>query len=157
MTRRFTAILLTLLALTLVACSSDDDSSDATAAATEAMTSEATASSGGAEGGSSSAPDVSEIGVPLPDWADAVAVDDAGPVKVVQFIVPLDQQDETVAFYEAWVDGQPDEYLRTEGASGGLTLQSDTPEGENRTIIAILSPLEGDDFVTVTLTVGALE
>jgi hypothetical protein len=159
MTRRSIAIILTLVAMTVAtACSSDDDSSDA-ANATEAaaMTSEAGSSSGGSSGGGGSSVDLGDVDVPLPDWADAVAVSESGPLTVVQFIVPLDQQEATIAFYDEWTGEQSEEYLRTDSESGGVTLQTETTAGQQKTIISILSPLEGDDFVTVTVSQGELE
>ncbi len=97
------------------------------------------------------------IDIPLPPGADAVATSDGPPFTVVQFIVPLDQQQATISFYQDWTGAQTDEYLRTEGGGGGVTWQNDPPAGEEKRIIAILSPLDGDDFAAVTLTVGPAE
>lgn len=147
------AVLMTLLASSLVACGGDDGSAEPASAGAGAEG----GNPGGDPGdGDAGPPDLGDFGVPLPDWADAVAVDDSGPLTVVQFIVPLEQQTATAAFYDDWVGGQEEEYLRTDSAGGAVTLQSDTGPGEHKTIIAILSPLEGDDFVTVTLTRGLL-
>ncbi len=56
-----------------------------------------------------------------------------------------------------WTTAQPDDYQRIESESGGVSWQNDPEPGGDKRIIAVLSPLEGDDFVTVTLTVGPAE
>ncbi len=101
--------------------------------------------------------DVGDIGVPLAPAADAVATMESGPMTIVQFIVPLDEREATISFYDDWTAGQPDEYLRTAAESGGVSWQNDPEAGEDKRIIAVLTPLEGDDFVAATLTVGPAE
>jgi hypothetical protein len=78
-------------------------------------------------------------------------------LTIVQFIVPIEQQEATIAFYDDWVDSEPEEHLRTEAESGGVSWQNNPDGGADKRIISVLSPLDGDDFVTVTLTVGPLE
>jgi len=82
---------------------------------------------------------------------------DLGTATVVQCIVPLDQQAATVSFYDDWVASQDTAYNRTESEGGGITWQGVEPDGGSQTIIALLSILDGDDFVAGTLTVGQLE
>ncbi len=117
---------------------------------------------GAADGGGSSGTDAStseggKIGVPLAPSADAVSTMEAGPMTVVQFIVPLDDRQATISFYDEWTGSQAAEYQRTESPSGGVSWQNAPAAGDDKHIIAVLSPLEGDDFVTVTLTVGPAE
>jgi hypothetical protein len=76
---------------------------------------------------------------------------------ILQFIVPLDRQEATIAFHDEWVDAQADEYQRIEAAAGGVSWQNAPEAGADRNLIAVLAPLDGDDFVVVTLTTGALE
>lgn len=114
------------------------------------------AGSNGEDAGTDGGED-SGVGVPLPPSADAVSTMESGPATVVQFIVPLDEQDATIAFYDDWTESQPDTYIRTEAETGGVTWQNDPDPGSDAYIIAVLSPLEGDDFITVTITAGSLE
>jgi hypothetical protein len=100
---------------------------------------------------------ISDLAIPLPPGADAVTSSESGPATIVQFIVPLDEQGATVAFYDEWTSAQPDEYQRIEAGSGGVSWQNDPEPGADRNIIAVLSPLDGDDFVAVTLTTGVLD
>ena len=76
---------------------------------------------------------------------------------MVQFIVPLDQQAATISFYDEWTESQSDAYQRVEAEAGGVSWQNAPESGAERAIIAVLAPLEEDDFVTVTLTVGPAE
>jgi hypothetical protein len=100
---------------------------------------------------------IADISIPLAEGADAVATSRSGPMTIVQYIVPLERQAATIAFYDEWTSARPGEYQRTEAATGGVTWQNAPgPDGE-RHIIAVLSPLEGDDFVAVTLTAGMAE
>ena len=112
---------------------------------------------GGPSGTDTPAADAGTLGVPLAPSADAVSTMEAGPMTVVQFIVPLDDQQATISFYDEWTGGQAEEYQRTESPSGGVSWQNTPAAGDDKHIIAVLSPLEGDDFVTVTLTVGPAE
>ena len=80
-----------------------------------------------------------------------------GPFTIVQFIVPLDQQDATIAYYDDWTDSEPDEYQRIAVESGGVSWQNAPELGAEMNIIAVLAPLEGDDFVVATLTTGPAE
>lgn len=59
----------------------------------------------------------SGVGVSLPPSADAVSTMESGPLTVVQFIVPLSEQEATISFYDDWTDGQADTYIRTEAES----------------------------------------
>ena len=85
-----------------------------------------------------------------------VTSSESGPATIVQFIVPLDDQDSTVAFYDDWTDAQSDVYQRIDAGGGGVSWHNDPEAGGDKQIIAVLAPLEGDDFVTVTLTMGEL-
>lgn len=150
MSARWLATPLLLAAFAIgVACSSGDDDSGA----------EPTSPSDGSgtNGDSSGPPELGDFPIPVPEWADAVSVDDSGPLKVVLFTVPFDQQDATVAFYEDWTADQPDEFVRTDSGGGGVTFQSEAAVGEGKSIVAILSPLAGDDFVSVSLSFGEFE
>ena len=111
----------------------------------------------GSSGGGASPPDTGDIGVPLPPGADAVATSESGSLTIVQFIVPLDQQQSTIEFYDNWTESQPDEYQRVAAESGGVSWQNSPEVGADKTVIAVLAPLEGDDFVAVTVTTGPLE
>lgn len=111
-----------------------------------------------AEGGNGAqAPDVEGLTVPLPSSAEAVATSEAGPLAIVQFIVPLDEQQATIAFYDDWTGSQSDDYQRTESESGGVSWQNAPVTGAEKHVISVLSPIEGDDFVVVTLAVGPAE
>lgn len=136
-----------LMALTLVGCGSTSDTDDPNSASDTA-----TATSSGA-GPSASA----EIAIPLAAGAAAVSTTPSGPLTIVQYTVPLDRQASTIAFYDDWTTSQSDDYQRTESESGGVSWQNAPAAGGEKHIIAVLSPLEGDDFVTVTLTVGPAE
>jgi hypothetical protein len=156
---RFTwlgAVVLIGAMLIATACGGDDDPD---AAATSASTSESAGGGSNDDGGGSGGDgaDLGDFPVALPDWAEAVSRDDSGPLKTVLFIVPLDQVDATVAFYESWTGGQSETYLRTDSESGGVSFQSGVAVGEDKTTIAILSPLDGDDFVSVSLSYGTFE
>jgi hypothetical protein len=160
--RRSVLAVLALVGLLAGACSEDDAATEPTEQA-DSGGEEAndgavdTSADGGSSDGSQSNAEVPGISVPLPPGADAVTTTESGPLTVVQFIVPLDQREATVAFYDDWTESQPDAYQRVEAEAGGVSWQ-DAPEiGAERTIIALLAPLEGDDFVTVTLTVGPAE
>ncbi len=116
-------------------------------------------SQGGDAGPSDSATSVAaqptgELGVPLAPAADAVTNMDSGPMKIVQYIVPVAEGEATIAFYDDWTANQAGDYVRTESESGGVGWQNVPTPGGNKQIIAVLAPLEGDEFVTVTLTVG---
>ncbi len=146
------------IVLTLVAAGCSDDSSGTertgpTQSVPADQPSVTEAPSGGAVGG----PDLSDLTVPLPSYADGVARSESGPLTLVQFIVPLDQQDAAIAFYDEWTATQADEYQRVAAEGGGVSWQNAPDPGADRTLIAILAPLEGDDFVVVTLTTGPLE
>ncbi|MGI9613100.1 MAG: hypothetical protein ACR2QO_09335 [Acidimicrobiales bacterium] len=144
------------VALSAAGCS-DDTASDTTASdvaePTEADGDGATAGVDDGEGGES----VGDLAIPLPPSADAVTSSESGAATIVQFIVPLEEQQATIAFYDDWTAAQADEYLRTEAETGGVSWQSDSEPGTDRNIIAVLSPLDGDDFVAVTLTTGIFE
>ena len=152
------------VALLGAGCSDDDSSSgaDSTEQADSgsddgADSNEPAGDEGGSSDGGDSSPGTTDIGIPLPPGADAVATTEAGALTVVQFIVPLDQQASTIAFYDDWTASQPDEYQRIEVDSGGVSWQNAPEPGADGTVIAVLSPLEGDDFVAVTLTNGPFE
>ena len=154
--------MLMLVGLSISGCSDDDGSTELTEPAESG--SEEVGADAGDTGGSDGSPDddapeaeVSGMSVPLPPAADAVATTESGPLTVVQFIVPLDQQAATISFYDAWTESQSDAYQRVEADAGGVSWQNAPEAGAERTIIAVLAPLEEDDFVTVTLTVGPAE
>jgi hypothetical protein len=145
-------------------CSDDDSSSGADSTeqadgggSDEAGTDEPAGDGDGSSDGGDSSGGTTDIGIPLPPGAEAVATTEAGALTVVQFIVPLEQQAATIAFYDDWTASQPDEYTRIEVDSGGVSWQNAPEPGADGTIIAVLSPLEGDDFVAVTVTNGPLE
>lgn len=97
------------------------------------------------------------VDIPLAPGADGVASFDSGPLTTVQFIVPLDRLEATIAFYDDWTAGQPIEYIRSESEAGGVSWQTPTVPGTDKSVISVLSPIAGDDFVTVTLSVGPVE
>lgn len=150
------------LGLLLAGCGDDDsatDGSDPTGADVGEGAAEADSlnddGSSGEEGGAGDA--IGDLAVPLPPGADAVARSEAGPVTIIQFIVPLDQQEAAIAFYDEWTAAQSDEYQRNESAGGGVSWQNAPESGADKNLIVILTPLEGDDFVPATLTIGPLE
>lgn len=148
------AICVTVAALA-AGCGDDDAATDASSP-TEPSESADDAST--ADGDSDdSATQVAGSSVPLPPQADAVATSESGPITIVQFIVPLDRQDATIAFYDDWTAAQPDEYQRAAAENGGVSWQNAPETGAEKNIIAVLSPLAGDDFVAVTLTSGPAE
>jgi hypothetical protein len=163
--RCLTAVLLIAAVSLVSACGgdSDDSSSSPTAVATstegdsdgDGGSSDGDSSSGGSGGGATV--DLGDFPVPLPDWADAVTPNLSNELDVILFTVPLDQQEATVAFYADWTDSQPENYIRSDSASGGVSFQGEVEAGEEKTIISILAPLEGDDFVSVSLSRGAFE
>jgi len=159
---RSVAATVTLVALSIGGCSDDDGSTEPTEQV-DSGGEEAGADPGNTDGGDASSDgdmpnaEVSGISVPLPPAADAVATTESGPLTLVQFIVPLDQQEATISFYDEWTEAQSDEYQRVEAEAGGVSWQNAPESGAERTIVAVLAPLEGDDFVTVTLTVGPAE
>jgi hypothetical protein len=116
-----------------------------------------TSQTSGSGTGLSGAVAAAAVGIPLADGADAVAVSETGPLKVVQYIVPLERQAATIAFYDQWTAAQADDYQRTEGETGGVSWQNAPAADGAKHIIAVLSPIEGDDFVAVTITAGSLE
>ena len=143
-------------------CTGDEDSTDPTEQAdsgSEATTADVGDSDGGDGSTDSDEPnaEISGVSAPLPPQADAVATTESGPLTVVQFIVPLDQQEATIAFYDDWTESQPDEYQRVEAESGGVSWQNAPEPGAERAIISVLAPIAGDDFVAVTLAVGPAE
>ena len=93
----------------------------------------------------------------LPPGAQAVATTESGPLTVEQFIVPLDQQEATIACCDEWTESQPDELQRVEAGRGGVSWQNASESGAERAIIAVSAPLEGDDFVAVTSIAGPAE
>ena len=106
-------------------------------------------------GGASS--EVADISVPLAPGADAVSTSESGEFTTVLYNVPLESQESTIAFYDDWTAGQPDEYQRIEAAGGGVSWQNAPGPGGEKHLIAVLAPLEGDDFVSVSLGVGPPE
>ncbi len=140
-------------------CTGDEDSTDSTEQAVSGSQA-ATADGGGVDGSADSDEpnaEISGVSAPLPPQADLVATTESGPLTVVQFIVPLDRQEATIAFYDDWTESQPDGFQRVEAECGGVSWQNAPEPGAERTIIAVLAPIAGDDFVTVTLTVGPAE
>ena len=126
-TRGLTATLVVVGLALVVACGGGDDSEeggqDSGASGANPTAADPTASGGGAALG--------DFEVPLPAWAEAVTPDiGSGPLDVVLFRVPLDQRDATIAFFEDWSNAQTEAFLRTDGASGGVTLQSEVAAGE---------------------------
>lgn len=97
------------------------------------------------------------LGVPIAPAADGVTNMESGGMTIVQYNVPLDRAEATIAFYDDWTSRQAADYVRTESESGGVGWQNVPTPGADKQIIAVLSPLEGDEFVTVTLTVGPSE
>ncbi len=136
--------------LLLAACSTGDPSGTQAGGGTRDVT-------GSESGGGGSTSSVDGMPVPLAPGADAVSTGTSGPLTTVLYVVPLDQQAATIAFYDQWTDAEPDEYLRTEAGSGGVTWQNAPDADEDKIVIQVLSPLEGDDFVSVSLAVGPAE
>lgn len=97
---------------------------------------------------------IPDIGIPLAGGADAVSTSESGPLTVVQYIVPLAQRDAAIAFYDQWTESQDGEYRRTAVESGGVSWQNAPGTGGEKHLISVLSPIEGDDFVAITLAVG---
>ena len=162
---RFLVAVIAVVALLAGGCGDDDDSpSESTGQSDSGADTDDPSSDGATDGGGESSGagggtsvDTSDIAVPLPPGADAVARSDSGPLSLVQFIVPLDQRESTIAFYDDWTESESDEYQRVEAEAGGVSWQNAVEAGEDHVIIAVLAPLEGDDFVTVTLSVGPLQ
>lgn len=157
--RTWVMLLIAVAALVVAGCGDDDGGAAGSDSDSDgAGSSETTEASDSADGDDSgaSATDV-DIDVPLAPGADAVSTTEAGTATVVQFIVPLDEQESTIAFYDDWTSDQSDEYQRIEAEAGGISWQNAPDAGSDAAIIAVLAPLEGDDFVTVTITVGSLE
>ncbi len=98
-----------------------------------------------------------DLSVPLAPDADAVSASQSGPLKTVLYNVPLDQQAATIAFYDQWTEAEPDTYLRTESVNGGVSWQTDSSAMKDKVIISVLSPLAGDNFVSVSIAVGSVE
>jgi hypothetical protein len=55
---------------------------------------------------------IADISIPLAEGADAVATSRSGPMTIVQYIVPLERQAATIAFYEQWTAASPGEQQR---------------------------------------------
>lgn len=140
-------IIAMLTALTLAGCGSADNAGDANG------TSDSATETAPGAGRTTSA----DISIPLADGADAVSTTRSGPLAIVQYIVPLERQAATIAFYDEWTTARSDDYRRVEAESGGVSWQNAPGPGGEKHIIAVLAPLEGDDFVTVTLTAGPAE
>jgi hypothetical protein len=140
-------IVTVLMALTLAGCGGTDDTNDANGPGGP-----------GADAARSAAPAAdADISIPLAEGAEAVSTSESGPLTIVQYTVPLDRQAATIAFYDEWTAARSDDYERVEAESGGVSWQNAPAAGGEKHIIAVLAPLEGDDFVTVTLTVGPAE
>lgn len=107
--------------------------------------------------GSDSSTVDADIAIPIAPEADAVATSESGPLTIVQFIVPLNRLESTIEFYDDWTGAQPDSYQRIAVDTGGVSWQNSPEAGADRNLIAVLSPIEGDAFVTVTLSSGPLE
>ncbi|HEC11625.1 MAG TPA: hypothetical protein ENI86_18970 [Acidimicrobiales bacterium] len=150
--------------LLLAACSGDSSSDTRGTNPSSASSSDAGAIGGGADtvegagptaGGSTSS--VEGIPVPLAPGADGVSTSPNGPFTVVLYVVPLHQQAATIAFYDEWTAGQPDDYVRTEAERGGVIWQNDPDAGEDKLVIQVLAPLPGDEIVSVSIVVGPAE
>lgn len=135
------------MALGIAGCG-EDTSTDAADTASDA-TGVADGEGEGAGGAS-----LDGVPIPLPPGAEAVTTSEAGPATIVQFIVPIDQQQATIDFYDEWTEAQAEDYIRIEAESGGVSWQNDPESGADKNIIAVVSPLDGADVVTVTLTTG---
>ncbi len=136
------------LALLVAGCSGDEGDSGERG-------SPGSVDSGSSEGGGGA--DGDDFAVPLAAGAEAVARSESGLFTVVQFIVPLAQRDAAIAFYDDWTQAQPDDYQRTASDGGGVSWQNAPDAEADKIIIVVLAPLEGDDFVAITLTVGPVE
>ncbi len=153
MSQRWMATIVAVGLAVLVACGGGDD---ADAGSSDTGSNGANGTAGSSSGGAST--DLDGFAVPLPGWAEAVTPDiGSGGLDVVLFRVPIDERDATVTFYEEWSGKQSESFLRTDSAAGGVTLQSDVAAGEEKTIISILSPRDGDDFVSVSVSRGVFE
>ena len=152
--RRFWVVAVIILAMMATACGGDEDSTTDGAGSSSTTT---TVDDGGSSGDDDGAQSVDGITVPLAPSADAVATSEAGELTIVQYIVPLDQQQATIAFYDEWTSSQSDDYQRTEAETGGVTWQNAPEPGGEKHLITVLSPLEGDDFIAVTVAVGPAE
>ena len=153
MNGRFTTSLLVCSAVALAACGGDDDASPSVVSSVSDDPAGDEAEP--AADATGSALDV--IPIPLAPGAEAVSTDPAGEFTVVQFFVPVDRLADTIAFYDDWSTSQPEPYQRVEADSGGVSWQNDPEPGAEKQIIAVVSPLEGDDRFTVTLTIGPNE
>ncbi len=148
-----------ILVLGLVGCGGGDSGGSGDAVR-RTSTDSSPGSANGSDGQSTAeAPteDLGETSVPLAPSADGVTSMESGTATIVQFNVPLDEWQATIAFYDDWTEGQAGDYVRTESESGGVGWQNVPTPGTDKQIIAVLSPLEGDEFVTVTLTMAPAE
>lgn len=64
-------------------------------------------------------------------------------MTIVQFIVPLEEWEATIAFYDNWTDDQAGDYVRTESESGGVGWQNVPAPGSDKQVIAVSLPARG--------------
>ncbi len=97
--------------------------------------------------------DLGDFPIPLPPGAVGAGTTDQGDVQVVLFTLPIEDQEAAIAFYDEWTATQPGGYQRVVAQSGGVTWQNGAAiGGESTRVISVLSPIEGDDIISVTLT-----
>jgi hypothetical protein len=151
---------LVAVALIAVGCGGDDTATGGDAVSDEgnaAVDSGDGSSSDGQSSDAGATPMIGDLAVPLAPGAAAVATTESGPFTIVQYIVPLDQMEAAIAFYDDWTDTHSDAFQRTEAEAGGVSWQNSPEQGADKYLIAVTAPIEGDDFTTITFTGGPAE